>query len=83
MYNAEIPRPENTSFDLLPPSSPARRTSAHAVPSGNGRFPCSSTISAVRSGIINNVPITPPATASAAIVKNEGIWIDESSLAHI
>lgn len=36
--------------------SPAKRTSAQAVPSGNGRIPCSSTISAVRSGTIKMIP---------------------------
>ena len=31
----------NTDFAEAPPSSPARRTSAQAVPSGYGRTPCS------------------------------------------
>ena len=75
MYNAAIPSPENTTFDFLPPSSPAKRTSAQAVPSGYGRTPCSSTIKAVRSGTINNTPSIPPQSAIRAIVINDGSLI--------
>ena len=62
-----MPRPANTVLALVPPSSPAIRTSAQAVPSGYGNEPCSLTISAFLSGIMNTIPSKPPAIATHAI----------------
>ena len=42
-------------------SSPARKTSAVAIPSGYFNF--ATTIKALRRGIVNNTPITPPIAA--------------------
>ena len=42
-------------------SSPARRTSAVAIPSGYLSF--ATTINALRSGMVNNTPMTPPTVA--------------------
>ena len=64
--------PANTVFALAPPSSPAKSTSAQAVPSGYGSTPCSFTISALRSGIINSTPRTPPTRAINEIVSKFG-----------
>ena len=83
LYNAAIPNPEKTIFDFSPPSSPAKSTSAQAVPSGKGKTPCSSTINALRSGIINNVPKSPPNKAINVMFQNEGDFIKSLSDAHI
>src|SRR5690625_2459574 len=69
---APTPSPPNTSDAPLPPSSPATRTSAQAVPSGYGNVSCSFTISARLNGIIRTVPSTPPANAIMVIVKRLG-----------
>ncbi len=82
LYTAETNRPKNTVEALAPPSSPAINTSAHALPSGYGSVPCSCTINAVRSGIINRMPITPPTNAIRAISIREGVEVPPSS-AHI
>ena len=83
MYNAAIPRPEKTTFDFSPPSSPASRTSAQAVPSGKGRVPCSSTIRAALSGIMKRTPKIPPNRAMIVIFQNEGAETSGFSAAHI
>ena len=83
LYKAARPSPEKTILDLSPPSSPAKRTSAQAVPSGKGKTPCSSTIKARRNGIINRTPKIPPNKAKVAIVINEGFLIAGFSAAHI
>ena len=72
LKTADNPIPANTVFALVPPSSPAKRTSAHAVPSGYGNTPCSLTIKALRSGIINSTPRTPPTKAISEIVSRFG-----------
>src|SRR5271156_369487 len=59
-----MPNPQNTRPANEPPLPPATSTSAHAVPSGNVRLPCSFTISCRRSGIINSTPSHPPSSAS-------------------
>ena len=78
-----MPRPEKTTLDFSPPSSPARRTSAQAVPSGKGSTPCSSTISAVRNGTIKSTPRIPPQTAITAISTKDGVETASFSAAHI
>ena len=83
LYNAASPNPEKTIFDFSPPSSPAKRTSAQAVPSGKGKTPCSSTINAFRSGIISSVPKSPPNKAINVIFQKEGDFIKSLSEAHI
>ena len=70
-------------MDLSPPLSPARSTSAQAVPSGNGSTPCSSTIRAVRRGTIKRTPSRPPHTAIADISRKEGADTISLSAAHI
>ena len=79
---AEIPSPEKTTFDLLPPSSPANSTSEHAIPSGYGNLSCSSTIKAVLRGTIKNTPNKPPQRAITAISQKEG-FSHKPSFAHI
>ncbi len=58
-----MPSPQNTLLANEPPRSPATSTSAHAVPSGKIRFPCSLTMSWRRSGIMNSTPSHPPISA--------------------
>src|ERR1700722_4983846 len=58
-----MPSPQNTLPANDPPFSPATSTSAHAVPSGKGRLPCSLTISCRRKGIMNRTPSQPPIKA--------------------
>ena len=83
MYTAAIPSPENTTDAFEPPSSPARSTSAQAVPSGYGSTPCSSTINALRSGIMNKTPNVPPTSAIRKISKSPGASIPSTpSAAH-
>ncbi len=64
-----LQNPKNTVFARAPPRSPAISTSAHAVPSGYGSWPCSLTMSARRIGTIINTPITPPAAARVTICR--------------
>jgi hypothetical protein len=66
-HSAPMPRPLKTRDASLPPRSPATSTSAHAVPSGYGRMPCSLTMSARRSGTIMSTPRMPPAKESSRI----------------
>ena len=54
-----------------PPASPATCTSAHAVPSGYGSFPCSRLIRNARSGIMNSTPRSPPKSATIVISTSE------------
>ena len=68
---------------LWPPSSPAKRTSAQAVPSGKGRTPCSFTIRAFRKGIIKRTPRTPPKSEIIAMFQKEGAATSVDSAAHI
>lgn len=42
LNNIPTPMPQNTGSACLPPASAATSTSAHAIPSGYGRRPCSS-----------------------------------------
>ena len=63
VYTPPSPSPQNTRPANDPPRSPATSTSAHAVPSGNVRLPCSFTISCRRSGIMNSTPSDPPSSA--------------------
>ena len=55
-----------------PPTSPATSTSAQAVPSGKGSFPCSSTITARLRGIIIRSPRVPPRPAIRVTVISFG-----------
>src|ERR1700676_902923 len=64
VYTPPRPRPQNTRPAKEPPRSPATRTSAQAVPSGNARLPCSLTISWRRIGTIKRTPSHPPRSAS-------------------
>ncbi len=64
---AEMPIPAKTARAEVPLSSPARSTSAHAVPSGYGSVSCSFTISAFLSGTINRTPSRPPISAVSEI----------------
>jgi len=70
-----IPSPANTVEAFAPPSSPAKSTSAHAVPSGYGSTPCSLTISALRSGTMKNTPRRPPINAITVISRILGLSI--------
>src|SRR5277367_1416197 len=63
VYTPPSPRPQNTRPANDPPRSPATSTSAHAVPSGNVKLPCSFTINCRRSGIMNSTPSHPPISA--------------------
>src|SRR5229473_21666 len=63
VYTPPRPSPQKTRPAKEPPRSPATRTSAHAVPSGNVKLPCSLTISCRRSGIISSTPSHPPISA--------------------
>src|ERR1700689_802115 len=67
VYTPPSPRPQKTRPANDPPRSPATKTSAQAVPSGNVRFPCSFTINCRRSGIMNNTPSHPPKSAKGKI----------------
>ena len=78
LNNAAIPSPANTDLASEPPSSPARRTSAQAVPSGYGNTPCSLTIRAFLKGTINNTPNTPPKSAIRDIVIILGLSVTPS-----
>src|SRR5215472_1023470 len=64
------PNPQNTRPANEPPRSPATSTSAHAVPSGKVRLPCSFTINWRLSGIIKSTPNHPPSSASGKIRQN-------------
>ncbi len=75
LNTAAKPIPANTVEALAPPSSPARSTSAQAVPSGYGKTPCSLTISALRSGTIKNTPSRPPRSAISVISIIPGLSI--------
>src|SRR5712692_2169771 len=70
VYTPPRPSPQNTRPANEPPRSPATRTSAHAVPSGNARLPCSLTMSCRRSGTMNSTPSHPPRRASGKIRQN-------------
>ena len=70
VYTPPRPSPQNTRPAKEPPRSPATRTSAQAVPSGNVRAPCSFTMSCRRSGIMNSTPSHPPSRASGKIRQN-------------
>ena len=70
--SAPAPKPRNTFFARLPPTSLATRTSAQAVPSGYGRFPCSFSIRKRRSGTMNSTPMSPPQSASSVIWRRRG-----------
>src|SRR5216684_6707517 len=63
VYSPPMPSPQKTRPANEPPRSPATSTSAHAVPSGNSRLPCSLTISWRRNGIMNSTPSHPPISA--------------------
>src|SRR5271154_1058558 len=63
VYAPPSPSPQKTRPANDPPRSPATRTSAQAVPSGNVRLPCSLTMSWRRSGIMNSTPSHPPRSA--------------------
>ena len=76
---APSPIPANTVEAFAPPSSPARRTSAHAIPSGYGSTPCSSTIRALRRGTMKSTPRKPPNKAINVISRKPGISILPSS----
>src|SRR5216684_911573 len=69
-YTPPSPSPQNTRPANDPPRSPATSTSAHAVPSGNDRFPCSFTINCRRSGTMNSTPSQPPKSAIGKIRQN-------------
>ena len=73
LKSAANPIPENTVDALEPPSSPARRTSAQAVPSGYSSVACSFTINALRKGTINRTPRIPPQSAIRVISRRLGI----------
>ena len=60
--------PLNTMPARSPPRSPAISTSAQATPSGYLSLPCSLTMSARRSGIMNNTPSVPPTAARTKMV---------------
>ncbi len=64
---APMPIPLKIFAALVPPVSPAFRISAHAVPSGNRRFPCSFTIRYRRRGIIIRTPRIPPVRAMRSV----------------
>src|ERR1700692_56640 len=70
VYTPPSPNPQNTRPANDPPRSPATNTSAHAVPSGNVRFPCSFTINCRRSGTMNSTPSHPPKSAIGNIRQN-------------
>src|SRR6266852_4450038 len=70
VYTPPSPSPQNTRPANDPPRSPATSTSAHAVPSGNVRLPCSFTINCRRSGIMNSTPSHPPSSAIGKIRQN-------------
>ena len=72
----------NTVAASAPPSSPATRTSAQAIPSGYGKVPCSLTINALLSGTINTIPRSPPLIHTRAIVKYPG-GVPAPSAAHM
>ena len=72
MYTAAKPKPLNTSLALDPPSSPANKTSAQAVPSGYGITPCSLTIKAFLNGTMNKTPSKPPIRVITPISINDG-----------
>ena len=78
-----MPSPEKTVFDFSPPSSPASKTSAHAVPSGKGSVPCSSTISAERSGTMKMRPSNAAQSEIIAMIQNDGFETASLSLAHM
>src|SRR3569832_2403697 len=54
-----------------PLDSPDFKISAHAVPSGNGSFPCSFTIMYRRIGIMKRTPKIPPSDARTKILIGE------------
>src|SRR5579864_2889537 len=70
VYTPPSPSPQNTRPANDPPRSPATSTSAHAVPSGNARLPCSFTINCRRSGTMNSTPSHPPSNAIGKIRQN-------------
>ena len=70
---AARPMPENTVEAFAPPSSPASRTSAQAVPSGYSRVACSLTIRALRRGTMNRTPRMPPHRAIRVISRMLGL----------
>ena len=78
LNKAASPIPANTDFALAPPSSPAKRTSAQAVPSGYGSTPCSFTISAFLNGTMNNTPKIPPNNAINEMVIRLGASVTPS-----
>ena len=72
----------NTVAASAPPSSPATSTSAQAMPSGYGRFPCSLTIKALLSGTMKTIPSSPPLIHTSAIVRYPG-GVPAPSAAHM
>src|SRR5437868_1886089 len=70
VYTPPRPSPQNTRPANEPPRSPATSTSAHAVPSGKTRLPCSFTMSWRRSGTMNRTPSHPPNRANGKILQN-------------
>ena len=81
LNTAARPMPEKTVEAFAPPSSPARRTSAQAVPSGYSRVACSLTISALRRGTMNSTPRIPPHRAIRVISRMLGL-LHRPSFAH-
>ncbi len=63
--------PSNTPR-ARPPPWLATSTSAQAVPSGYGSVSCSRSMRNLRSGIMNSVPSTPPASARRVICSSDG-----------